>query len=162
MKKRELAKVILTAVMLFTGMLAEHRVIDISGICAATGTFTENNIMLIWFLAAYIIIGGEVLREAAQNILRGQVFDENFLMAIASLGAFFVGEYPEALAVMLFYQIGEMFQSYAVNRSRRSISELMDIKPDVAYIKENDGTILKVHPEEVRIGQIIVVKPGEK
>lgn len=162
MKKRELIKVILSAVMLFLGMLAEHSVIDISGICAKTGIFTEHNVMLIWFLAAYIIIGGEVLREAAQNILRGQVFDENFLMAIASLGAFFVGEYPEALAVMLFYQIGEMFQSYAVNRSRRSISELMDIKPDVAYIKENDGTILKVHPDEVKIGQIIVVKPGEK
>lgn len=162
MKKKELAKVILAAVMLLLGMLAEHSVIDISGICTDTGTFTEHNIMLIWFLAAYIIIGGEVLKEAAQNILRGQVFDENFLMAIASLGAFFVGEYPEALAVMLFYQIGEMFQSYAVNRSRRSISELMDIKPDAAYIKQNDGTTLKVHPEEVKIGQIIVVKPGEK
>lgn len=162
MKKKELAKVILAAVMLLLGMLAEHSIIDISGICADSGTFTENNVMLIWFLAAYIIIGGEVLKEAAQNILRGQVFDENFLMAIASLGAFFVGEYPEALAVMLFYQIGEMFQSYAVNRSRRSISELMDIKPDAAYIKQNDGTTLKVHPEEVKIGQIIVVKPGEK
>lgn len=162
MKKRELVKIIVAATMLFLGMLAEHSVIDISGICADTGTFTENNIMLVWFLVAYIIIGGEVLREAAQNILRGQVFDENFLMAIASLGAFFVGEYPEALAVMLFYQIGELFQSYAVNRSRRSIAELMDIKPDVAYIKENDGKILKVHPEEVKIGQIIVVKPGEK
>ena len=162
MKRKELIKVILAAVMLFLGMLAEHDVVDISGIFADTGIFTENNVMLIWFLAAYIIIGGGVLKEAAQNILRGQVFDENFLMSIASLGAFFVGEYPEALAVMLFYQIGEMFQSYAVNRSRRSISELMDIKPDTAYIKQNDGTILKVHPEEVKIGQIIVVKPGEK
>ena len=155
MKKRELAKVILTAVMLFTGMLAEHRVIDISGICAATGTFTENNIMLIWFLAAYIIIGGEVLREAAQNILRGQVFDENFLMAIASLGAFFVGEYPEALAVMLFYQIGEMFQSYAVNRSRRSISELMDIKPDVAYIKEMTEQYLRYILRRLESGRLL-------
>lgn len=162
MKKNELLKVIFSAVMLLTGMLAEHSVIDISGICTATGTFTENNVMLIWFLAAYLIIGGDVLKEAAQNILRGQVFDENFLMAIASLGAFFVGEYPEALAVMLFYQIGEMFQSYAVNRSRRSISELMDIKPDAAYVRQNDGAALKVHPEEVKIGQIIVVKPGEK
>ena len=162
MKNKELIKVVIAAIMLVTGMMAEHSVIDISGICQVSGTFTENNVMLLWFLAAYLIIGGDVLREAARNIMGGEVFDENFLMSIASVGAFFVGEYPEALAVMLFYQIGEMFQSYAVNKSRKSIADLMDIKPDAAYVKENDGKIVKKNPNEVKIGQIIVVKPGEK
>lgn len=162
MKRKEFIKVIIAALMLIIGMLAEYGAFDISTICKEQGLFTEQNIMLIWFLAAYIIIGGSVLKEAAQNILSGQVFDENFLMSIASIGAFFVGEYPEALAVMLFYQIGEMFQSYAVNKSRKSIADLMDIKPDAAYVKENDGKIIKKHPDDVKIGQIIVVKPGEK
>ncbi len=162
MKRKELIKVIIAAIMLVLGMLAEHSVIDISGICADTGVFIEHNVMLIWFLVAYLIIGGSVLKEAAENILSGQVFDENFLMSIASVGAFFVGEYPEALAVMLFYQIGEMFQSYAVNKSRKSIADLMDIKPDAAYVKQNDGKTIKKHPDEVKIGEIIVVKPGEK
>ena len=133
MKNKELIKAVIAAIMLAVGMMAEHSVIDISGICQVSGTFTENNVMLLWFLAAYLIIGGDVLREAARNIMGGEVFDENFLMSIASVGAFFVGEYPEALAVMLFYQIGEMFQSYAVNKSRKSIADLMDIKPDAAY-----------------------------
>lgn len=162
MKKKELIKIIISAAMLALGMLIEHGAINISGLYNETGMFTEHNIILVWFLAAYLIVGGSVLREAAENIMSGQVFDENFLMSIASLGAFLVGEYPEALAVMLFYQIGEMFQSYAVNKSRKSIADLMDIKPDAAYVKENDGKTLKKHPDEVKIGQIIVVKPGEK
>lgn len=162
MKRKELIKIFISAVMLALGMFAERGIIDISVICTDMGTFTEHNVLLVWFLAAYLIIGGSVLREAAENILSGQVFDENFLMSIASLGAFFVGEYPEALAVMLFYQIGELFQNYAVNKSRKSIADLMDIKPDAAYVKESDGRTVKKHPDEVKIGQIIVVKPGEK
>ena len=162
MKKKDVVKIFVAAIMLAIGMILEHGIIDISEIYAEAGVFTENNITLIWFLIAYLIIGGSVLRQAVENIISGQIFDENFLMSIASLGAFFIGEYPEALAVMLFYQIGELFQNYAVSKSRKSIAELMDIKPDSAYVKENDGKIVKKHPEEVRIGQIIVVKPGEK
>ncbi len=121
-----------------------------------------GNVELMAFLIAYLIAGGDVIREAAENILHGQVFDENFLMAVATVGAFIVGEYPEGVAVMLFYQVGELFQSYAVNRSRKSISELMDIKPDFANVKKADGGIKTVAPGEVNIGDIIVVKPGER
>lgn len=113
------------------------------------------------FLIAYIIVGGEILVRAAKNILRGQVFDENFLMAIATIGAFIIGEFPEGVGVMLFYQVGELFQSVAVNRSRKSISSLMDIRPDFANLKVGDE-VKKVAPEDVAIGDIIVVKPGEK
>lgn len=116
---------------------------------------------LILFLASYILVGGEVLLRAIKNIGRGQVFDENFLMALATVGAFAVGDLPEGVAVMLFYQIGELFQDIAVNRSRKSISALMDIRPDFANIKINDE-IKRVSPEEVKVGDIIVVKPGEK
>ncbi len=116
---------------------------------------------LAFFLAAYFVIGGDVLWRAIKNIMQGQVFDENFLMSIATIGAFFVGEYPEAVSVMLFYQVGEMFQDYAVNRSRKSISSLMDIRPDYANVKRN-GELVTVDPEEVAINEIIVVKAGEK
>ena len=113
------------------------------------------------FLIAYIIVGGEILVRAIRNIFRGQVFDENFLMAIATIGAFIVGQFPEGVAVMLFYQVGELFQSIAVNRSRKSISSLMDIRPDFANLKIGNEE-KRVSPEEVAIGDIIVVKPGEK
>ena len=113
------------------------------------------------YLISYVLVGGEVVLGALRNIRRGQVFDENFLMGIATIGAFAIGEYPEGVAVMLFYQVGEMFQDMAVNRSRKSISALMDIRPDFANLKIN-GDIKKVDPEEVSIGDIIVVKPGEK
>ncbi|PYG89566.1 Cd2+/Zn2+-exporting ATPase [Ruminiclostridium sufflavum DSM 19573] len=113
------------------------------------------------FLAAYLISGGDVLLRAVKNISHGQIFDENFLMCIATIGAFFVGEYPEAVAVMLFYQTGELFQDYAVNRSRKSITELMDIRPDYANVKRNNE-LITVDPEEVAIDEIIVVKAGEK
>ena len=116
---------------------------------------------LVVFLTSYVIVGGEVLLRAIKNITRGQVFDENFLMTIATIGAFFVGEYPEAVAVMIFYQLGELFQDIAVDRSRKSITSLMNIKPEYANLKV--GEILeKVSPEDVNIGDIIVVKPGEK
>ncbi len=113
------------------------------------------------YLVSYVIVGFEIVWKAIRNILRGKVLDENFLMAIATLGAFAIGEFPEAVAVMLFYQIGELFQSYAVDKSKKSISSLMDIRPDFANVKR-DNQITKLHPEEVKIGEIIVVKPGEK
>lgn len=121
----------------------------------------SNSIELVLYLISYVLVGGEVVLGALRNIRRGQVFDENFLMGIATIGAFAIGEYPEGVAVMLFYQVGEMFQDMAVNRSRKSISALMDIRPDFANLKIN-GDIKKVDPEEVSIGDIIVVKPGEK
>lgn len=113
------------------------------------------------FLVSYFIVGWDILRKAMRNIIRGKVFDENFLMAVATIGAFCIGEFPEAVAVMLFYQIGELFQSYAVDKSRKSIASLMDIRPDYANVYRG-GNIEKVNPEEVKIGETIIIKPGEK
>ena len=113
------------------------------------------------FIVSYLIVGLEVIKEALEHLFKGKLFDENFLMAIATIGAFGVGEFPEAVSVMLFYQIGELFQNYAVDKSRKSIASLMDIRPDFANIKIGDK-IEKVSPEEVKIGDIIVVKPGER
>lgn len=113
------------------------------------------------YIISYIIVGLDIVKEAITNIIKGEVFDENFLMTVATIGAFGIGEFPEAVAVMLFYQVGELFQSYAVDKSRKSISSLMDIRPDFANV-ERDGKIQKVQPDEVKIGEIIVVKPGEK
>lgn len=118
-------------------------------------------IQLAAFLAAYAIIGGDVVKNAVKNIGHGQVFDENFLMTIATVGAFFVGDYPEAVAVMLFYQVGECFQSYAVNKSRKSIAGLMDIRPDYANLLR-DGNWEEVDPDEVAVGDTILVRPGER
>ena len=116
----------------------------------------------IWlYLAAYFTIGWDILWKAIRNIGHGQVFDENFLMCVATVGAFFLGETSEAVGVMLFYQVGELFQSYAVGKSRRSIAQLMDIRPDRANV-ERDGQLLEVDPEEVAVGEIIVIRPGEK
>lgn len=119
------------------------------------------NVILLLFLAAYFVIGGNVVKTAVSNIGHGQIFDENFLMTVATVGAFLVSEYDEAVAVMLFYQVGEWFQSYAVNRSRKSISELMNIRPDVAVVLRNDEEVT-VDPDEVAIGEWIVIKPGER
>lgn len=116
---------------------------------------------LVLFLIPYLIVGYDILKKAVKGIFRGQVFDENFLMAVATVGAFILGEYAEGAAVMLFYQIGEWFQSYAVGKSRKNISELMDIRPDYANILL-DGNLERAEPDEVEIGSIIVVKPGEK
>lgn len=121
----------------------------------------ESIFYLPMFIASYILIGGEVVYRAFRNILRGKVFDENFLMTIATVGAFAVGEYPEAVAVMLFYQVGELFQDLAVNRSRRSIKKLMSIRPDVANVKKGDE-VLEIKVEEVNVDDIIVIKPGER
>jgi Cd2+/Zn2+-exporting ATPase len=126
-------------------------------------TFSDVNQwgQLTIFLGAYVIAGGDVLLRAFRNIFRGQVLDENFLMSIATIGAFVVGEYLEGVAVMIFYQIGELFQDYAVGKSRASISDLMDIRPDYANVKRGDG-ILKVDPYEVELGETIVIRPGER
>ena len=113
------------------------------------------------YLISYIIVGGDIVKRAVRNIFRGKVFDENFLMSIATIGAMLIGEYPEGIAVMLFYQIGELFQSYAVDKSRRSIADAMDIRPDYANVKRGDE-VIKVDPDEVQIGDIIVIKPGER
>lgn len=144
-QKRDLAKIIASAVLLVVAWTLP----------------AEGYLRLALFLVPYLIVGGEVLLSAVKNIIRGQVFDENFLMALATVGAFLVDEYPEAVTVMLFYQVGELFQSYAVNRSRQSITELMNIRPDYANI-ERDGTLVQVDPEEVQIGDLITVKAGEK
>ena len=136
----------------------------IGGVLFVLGIFVPKTLFipkLVIFLVSYLVIGGDVLLSAFKNILNGQVFDENFLMAIATVGAFAIGEYPEGVAVMLFYQLGELFQGIAVNNSRKSIVSLMDIRPDYANIKVGEG-IKKVSPEEIKVGEIIVVKPGEK
>ncbi len=137
--------------------------IAISSIFLFAGLFIPLPVAMkiVLFVVAYLIIGGEVLYRAIRNITRGQVFDENFLMAIATIGAFAIGQYPEGVAVMLFYQIGEFFQSLAVNKSRKSISELMDIRPDYAFIKRG-ANFVEVSPEEVSVGDTIRVRPGEK
>ena len=150
-QKKMLLRILVTAVM-----LAVLHVLPITGVP-----------QLIAYLAAYLVIGYDILRKAGQGILNGRAFDENFLMALATLGAFFLavwtrsGDYVEAIAVMLFYQIGELFQSYAVGKSRRNITALMDIRPDYANI-ETDGELRQVAPDEVAVGSIIVVQPGEK
>ena len=136
----------------------------IGGILFALGIFIPKTLFIpkfAVFLLSYFIIGGDVLFSAGKNILKGQVFDENFLMAIATVGAFAIGEYPEGVAVMLFYQLGELFQGIAVDNSRKSIIALMDIRPDYANLKTDTG-IKKVNPEEIKVADIIVVKPGEK
>ena len=133
-------------------------ILFIIGLCVK---FENAWISRVIYFVSYVIVGGEIVVEAIKNIFKRELFDEHFLMAIATIGAIAIGEYPEAVAVMLFYQIGEMFQDYAVDKSKKSITELMDIRPDYANVKRG-GEILKVKPEEVKIDEIIVVKPGEK
>ena len=123
--------------------------------------FNNELINNILYIIAYIIVGFEIIGKAIRNIFKGKVLDENFLMSIATIGAFLIGEFPEAVAVMLFYQIGELFQDYAVDKSRKSISNLMDIRPDFANVYR-DGKVRKVNPSDVKIGEVIVIKPGEK
>ena len=122
----------------------------------------ENIVKIIFYAAAYLVIGGDIVFNAVRNVFHGEIFDENFLMAVATIGAFATGQYPEAVAVMLFYQVGEMFQDIAVDRSRKSISSLMDIRPDYANLDDGNGGFTQVSPDAVPAGSIIVVKPGEK
>ena len=144
--KKKLTKIIIALILFIFSMVIKFENVWI------------NNAI---FVTSYIIVGFEIIRKALRNIIRGKVFDENFLMSVATIGAFGIGEFPEAVAVMLFYQIGELFQSYAVDKSRKSIASLMDIRPDYANVYRN-GKVEKVNPDEVRIGETIVVKPGEK
>lgn len=139
------------------------RIIIGAAVLATAVLLSLNNewLHIALFIISYIIVGGDVVKRAVKNIFKGQVFDENFLMSIATIGAFFIGEYPEGVAVMLFYQVGELFQSYAVGKSRKSIASLMDIRPDYANVKKGDE-LVKVDPDEVQIGDIIVIKAGEK
>lgn len=148
-QKKVLIRIIISAVLLAAAYILTHS-LDLP--------FWQE---LLMFLPAYLVIGWDVLLKAGKNIARGQVFDENFLMCIATIGAFAIGEYPEGVFVMLFYQVGELFQSYAVGKSRRSIAEMMDIRPDYANITR-DGKLVQVSPEEVKIGDTITVKPGER
>ena len=139
------------------------RIIIGAAVLATAVLLNLNNewLQIALFIISYIIVGGDVVKRAVKNIFKGQVFDENFLMSIATIGAFFIGEYPEGVAVMLFYQVGELFQSYAVGKSRKSIASLMDIRPDYANVKKGDE-LVKVDPDELQIGDIIVIKAGEK
>lgn len=139
------------------------RIIIGAAVLATAVLLSLNNewLQIALFIISYIIVGGDVVKRAVKNIFKGQVFDESFLMSIATIGAFFIGEYPEGVAVMLFYQVGELFQSYAVGKSRKSIASLMDIRPDYANVKKGDE-LVKVDPYEVQIGDIIVIKAGEK
>ena len=145
MKKR-LARIIISTVLLIIAVI-----IDV-----------ENEwLKITFYLLSYLIVGYDVLLRAGRNIIRGKVFDENFLMSLATIGAMFIREYAEGLAVMLLYQIGELFQSYSVNKSRKSIADLMDIRPDYANVKR-DQQVIQVNPDEVKVGDIIVIKPGER
>lgn len=145
-----------------------YRIIIAAALLIGVNMLTLNNVLaMCLYLVTYLIIGYDILKKAGKGIRNGQVFDENFLMAVATVGAIVLafyeksGDFNEAIAVMLFYQIGELFQSYAVGKSRRNISALMDIRPDYANI-EQDGKLIRVEPDEVAVGSIIVVQPGEK
>lgn len=142
--KEQLWKIIMAAILFVAGIIIDIQWLQIT-----------------LFVISYIIVGGEIAKKAFKNIVRGKVFDENFLMTIATIGALLIGEYAESVAVMLFYQVGELFQNYSVNRSRKSIADLMDIRPDYANVKKGDE-LIKTDPDEVQIGDIIVVKPGER
>ena len=144
--KKNLIQIIISAILFVIGLLVPF----------SNGWITKGI-----YIGAYLIVGLEIIIKAIKNIFKGEVFDEHFLMAVATIGAFAIGEFPEAVAVMLFYQIGELFQDYAVDKSKESITNLMDIRPDVAVVKRN-GKLETVKPETVKIGEEIVVKPGEK
>ena len=144
--KKDGIKIIIALILFFIALIVDF------------GNIWMNNIL---YILAYAMVGIEIVIKAFKNIIKGKAFDENFLMAVATIGAFVIGELPEAVAVMLFYQVGELFQSYAVSKSRKSISNLMDIRPDFANVERNKD-VEKVKPENVKIGEIIIIKPGEK
>lgn len=161
-EKKLLWRILISVALFIPGLLIHYRA---SAVNLPRLEFLQSSLLdtieFPLFIIIYVIIGWDILWRSARNISKGQVFDENFLMSVATIGAFFLGEYAEGVAVMLFYQVGEWFQSYAVSRSRRSIAELMDIRPDHANVMRN-GTLIQVDPDEVVVGDIIVVKPGER
>lgn len=152
--KKKLRKIIISAILFVIALVVPFENL----IHTSYNAEYINNAI---FVIAYLVVGLEILKKALKKIMRGKAFDENFLMSVATIGAFATGEFPEAVAVMLFYQIGELFQSYAVDKSRKSIASLMDIRPDYANVCRNED-VEKVDPDEVKIGEIILVKPGEK
>lgn len=175
-QKKTLIRIIVAAVLLIAVVVLDHSTVRlwlpewlklpfaarVPGQDASGNFVTGDYLSTGWlYLIPYFVIGWDILWKAIRNIGHGQVFDENFLMCVATIGALVLGEYSEAVGVMLFYQVGELFQSYAVGKSRRSISQLMDIRPDVANV-ERDGQIIEVDPDEVAVGEVIVIRPGEK
>ena len=175
-QKRTLVRIIVAAALLIAVVVLDHSTVRLwlpewlnlpfaprlPGQDASGNFVTGDYLPTRWlYLIPYLIIGWDILWKAIRNIGHGQVFDENFLMCVATVGAFFLGETSEAVGVMLFYQVGELFQSYAVGKSRKSIAQLMDIRPDTASV-ERGGEILEVDPEEVAVGETIVIRPGEK
>lgn len=151
-QRKLLNRIIIAAILFVAGMISPYILPE---------NQTTDYVEFAVFLASYAIIGWDIIWKALCNIRQGQIFDENFLMMIATVGAFILGEHSEGVAVMLFYQVGEWFQSYAVAKSRKSITSLMDIRPDYANV-QRDGKLVQVDPDEVQIGEIIIVKPGEK
>ena len=175
-QKKTLVRIIVAAALLIVVSLipdqiypGDRWVIDFTGEWIPPADWLETGyteysygfLKFLMYLVPYLIIGWDILWKAIRNIGHGQVFDENFLMCVATIGALVLGEYSEAVGVMLFYQVGELFQSYAVGKSRRSIAQLMDIRPDVASV-ERDGQVIEVDPDEVAVGEVIVIRPGEK
>lgn len=145
--KEKIAKIVSSVILLIAAIILKSQIAWLS---------------TVLFLISYIIVGFEVIKEAFGNIKEGEIFDENFLMTIATVGALIIGEFPEAVAVMIFYNVGEMFEEIATDKSKKSIENLMNIRPDYANLKSDDGKITKVSPDKVKVGDIIVVKPGEK
>lgn len=152
-QKKMLERILVTAVLFVALLVLEH--------VGILEQITQPVLIFIIYLVPYLLIGYDIIFKAFRNISHGQVFDENFLMMIATFGAFGVREYSEGVAVMLFYQIGELFQGYAVGKSRQSIADMMDICPEYANVEE-DGKLVQVDPDDVEIGTVIVVKPGER
>ena len=152
-QRRMRLRIILTFLLFVALMICEHT--------GGLERVQSAALLFVLYLIPYLIIGYDIIFKAARNISHGQVFDENFLMMLATFGAFGVKEYSEAVAVMLFYQVGELFQSYAVGKSRQSISDMMDICPEYANIEE-EGKLIQVDPDDVEIGTVIVIKPGER
>ena len=152
-QKKMLVRIVVTAVLFAVLLVLEH--------VGMPGLWEDSWVLPVVYAVPYLVIGYDIIFKAARNISRGQVFDENFLMMLATFGAFGVREYAEAVAVMLFYQVGELFQGYAVGRSRQSIADMMDICPEYANVEE-EGRLVQVDPDEVEIGTVITVRPGER
>ena len=153
-QKKQLIRILIALILYVVVIVVDH-IVDFKSLGGVI-------LPLCLYGAIYLFISYDVIIKSLRNIFHGEIFDEFFLMSIATLGAFAIGQYPEGLAVMIFYQVGEWFQNYAVAKSRKSISELMDIRPDFANKLNDDGSYVKVDPSDVLIGDKIIVKPGEK
>ena len=160
-QKKELTRILVAGILFAVLIIVEH-LAGAGHLAADQKVGSSKWVMFALFLIPYVIVGLPVLRTAVLGIIHGQVFDESFLMSLATIGAFAVGENAEAVAVMLFYQVGEFFQSYAVGRSRRSISALMELAPEYANVEDAEGNLEQVDPDEVEQGTLLVILPGEK